>query len=177
MVKSKNLWGKERRNGNQMVITSSCLFKETWNMLMKKKSAALKMQIPSFRCVWPPWWQMCEGKICLCEMVPCQRQGMHYCKHCGFAESLNQVWTWWAAAALSLFVLRISHKLWDCWEILKLMFWLDLKYPSPQLYPCLKFPAIKQLLPHRLLAFHVAQVQPFHQTTCVLITFWQFFLL
>lgn len=36
------------------------------------------------------------------------------------------------------------------------MFWLDLKYPSPQHYPCLKFLAIKQLLPHRLLAFHVA---------------------
>lgn len=37
------------------VITSSYIFMETWNMLMEKKSTALSMQIPSFRCVWRPW--------------------------------------------------------------------------------------------------------------------------
>ena len=59
--------------------------------------------------------------------------------------------------------------------MLKLLVWLDLKSLHQQ-YPCLKFLVVRQLLPHRLLAFHVAQVQPFHQITCVLITFWQFFL-
>lgn len=48
----------------------------------------------------------------------------------------------------------------------------------PQQCPCLRlrFPAIQQPLPRRLLAFRVAQVQPFHQIAYVLITFWQFFL-
>lgn len=113
------------------------------------------MQIPPFRCERPPWWQMCEDKVCLCvKWSHAKGQGVPYCKHCGFAEGLNQSEPGpWAAAAFSLFVLLISHKVWDCWEILKLMFWLDFKYPSPQALSLLKIPSYQTATSSQIIGF------------------------